>query len=117
MLGPFPASLAGGYGTLVPHAEQFHKPRHVFGLPNVVTHDVRESSPVRLGPSIGDQLVADLPREREVRHAAVVDVSVVPASEPVDGGRWDPKPTLISATPSPLPADFGPAKHLVLDHH
>ncbi len=36
---------------------------------------------VRLGPAIGDQLIMDLPREREVSHAGVVDVPDLPPPE------------------------------------
>src|SRR5215212_1271344 len=115
-LGVFPASLSGEFRPLVAHAEQFHSLGHVFGLPNMVTHNVCESSPVLLGASIGDQLVVDLPREREISHAGIVDVPDLPAAEPVDGGRGNPKPALTSATASPLSADSWPAKHLVLDH-
>ena len=86
-LGPFLASLGCAFRPVVAHAEEFHDPGHVFRLSNVVAHDARESNPVWLRPALGDQLVVDLPREREVRCAGVVvDVSDLPTAEPVDGG-------------------------------
>jgi hypothetical protein len=71
---------------------------------------------MRLGPSIGDQFVVDLPREREVSHAGVVDMPNLSTAEPVDGCWWNPKPALARTTSSCLLADSGPAKHLALDH-
>src|SRR5918994_1488051 len=115
-LGSFPTSLGGLFRTLVVHAEQFQNLGHVFRFPNVVAHNVCESGWVRLGSSLGDQLIVELPREGEVRHAGGVDVPDLPTAEPVDGGRWDPKSALASATSSHLLADSGPAKHLVLDN-
>src|SRR5215218_2455 len=91
-LGSFPTSLGGHFRTLVAHAEQFQNFGHVFRLPNVVAHNVCESGWVRLGSSIGDQLIVDLPREGEVFHAGGVDVPDLPTAEPVDGGRWDQNP-------------------------
>ncbi len=87
-------ALGGGLCAGVAHAEEFHGPGHVSRLSNMVAHDARKSSPVRLRPAIGDQLVVDLPREREVRHAGVVDVPELPTAEPVDGSGWNPKPAL-----------------------
>ena len=65
----FSSPLGGVLRPVVAHAEEFHHPRHVFRLPNVAAHDARESSPVRLRPTIGDQLVVDLLRERKVCYA------------------------------------------------
>lgn len=72
---------------LVVHTEETHNPGHIFRLPNMVTHDTHESSPERLRLSLGDQLVVDLPREHEVRHAGIVDVAERAAAELV-GDRW-----------------------------
>ena len=78
----------------------------------MVTHDTRESSPVRLRPSIGDQLVVNLPREREVRHAGVVYMPQRPTTELVDGGWWNPKPALARAAPvSPCLLRASRARH------
>lgn len=74
----------------------------------MVAHDARGSSPVRLRPTIGDRLVVDLPRERELRHAGVVEVPDLSTAEPVDGKWWNPKPALARATPSRLLADAEP---------
>ncbi len=72
---------------LVVHTEEFHNPRHIFRLPNMVTHDTHESSPERPRPSIGDHFSVDLPGKYEVRHADVVDVPERPAAELV-GRSW-----------------------------
>ena len=69
----------------------------------MVTHVTRESSPVQFRPSVLDQLVVDLPREHEVRHAGVVDGPYRPAAKLVDGRRWNPKPA--PAAPVCLLAD------------
>ncbi len=79
------------------NAEEFHDPRYVFRLPNMVAHDAGKSSPVRLNSGIGDQLVAVLPREGEIRHAGAANVPKLPTAEPVDGGWQNPKPVLTLA--------------------
>ena len=52
----------------------------------MVAHDAGKSSPVQLSSRIGDQLVAVLPREGEIRHTAVANVPKLPTTEPVDSG-------------------------------
>lgn len=98
------------------YAEAFHDLGHVFQLPNMVAHDARKSIPVRLHSSIGDQLVVDLPRDREVCHAVKLPVPERPTAEPVDGGWRNPKPALARAAPYCLLVGAGPAKNLTLDH-
>jgi hypothetical protein len=70
--------------------------------PNVVAHNACESSPVRLRPFIGDKLIVNSFREREVRHAGVVDMPNLTTAEPVDGGWRNPKAALSRATPLPV---------------
>ena len=98
------------------HAEEFHDPRYVFRLPNIVAHDAGKSSPVRLNSGIGDQLVAVLPREGEIRHAGVAKVPKLPTAEPVDGGWQNPKPVLVLAALRCLLADCWPTEHFTLNH-
>ena len=98
------------------HAEEFHDPRYVFRLPNMVAHGARKSSPVRLNSGIRDRLVAVLPREGEISHAGVANVPKLPTAEPVDGGWQNPKPVLVSAALHCLLADRGPREHFTLNH-
>ena len=78
----------------------------------MVAHNARKSSPVRLHSAIGDHLVVNLPREREVCRAVMVHVTERPTDAPVDGEWRNPKPALARAAPTCLLVRAGPAKNL-----
>ena len=80
------APLRSDLRAVVVYAEEIHGSRHVFGSPDMVAHDARETAPVRFRQAVRDQLVVHVSREWEIGHAVVVNVPDLTPPKSVDGG-------------------------------